>query len=138
MSAGLGVLAVSGGVAGGSYFWWQGEGTLNPVVASAGVVGLLVAVSVLLVFLRAAWQRTLHPGWWLDIVPVLGLGLFTGSIVAPFAALDVEAGVFMALLIGPIVVVLAVWVAAWTSFMVFRGNRRRVRLSQTSVLSGLS
>jgi hypothetical protein len=126
MSAALAVLAVSGGVAGGSYYWWQGEGAHNVVVGAAGTVALLVTAAVVVLFVRAAWQRALRAGWWLDIVPVFALGLVAGMIVAPFTASDIEAGVFMTLLMGPLALGVLIWVALWSTFMVVRGNRRRL------------
>jgi ABC-type uncharacterized transport system permease subunit len=80
---------------------------------------------VLVAFGRAARRRALRPGWWAAVLPAYVAGLFLGLIVAPFAGLDVEAGVFMALLIGPLALIVLVWIALWTALMVARSRPRR-------------
>jgi hypothetical protein len=123
---GLGVgtagLALSGAATSAGYFWGLGTG----IVRAAGVVAVLSTVILLAAFLRAAWERTLRPRWWPLIVPAYLMGLLLGLIAAPFAALEIEAGVFMALLVGPVLLIVLVWIVLWTAILVARAHRHRV------------
>lgn len=121
LSVGAAGLVLSGAVTSGSYYWWTG----NVLLLAAGVVGVLGTATLLAAFGRAAWQRTLRPRWWPVILPAYVSGLLFGLIVAPFAALDIEAGVFMTLLIGPVLLVVLAWIALWTTVTAIRAGRRR-------------
>ncbi|MFI5932945.1 hypothetical protein [Actinoplanes sp. NPDC051494] len=123
--AGLAVLAGGGVVWGLSDFWWTGIEAHNALVVAAGAAGLLTAGAALVTFAKATWDRVVHPGWWLSIVPVLATGFLTGWVLAPLTAADIESLVWMVLLAGPLVVLGMIWTAGWSSFMTNRDERRR-------------
>jgi hypothetical protein len=121
------LLTAAAALGGGAYSYWTGTNLHGVLVVLAAVLAMSGGVAALVRLGRATRRHELGRGWWLNIPAAAIAGTVLGMIAAPFLAGDIEAAVFMVLLVGWVPVLVVLWIALTTALMATRKNLKERR-----------